>query len=666
LSELPAPSSPRGISFADERTGWIVGDQGLILKTTDGGASWTRMPKLTAVSLYTVTAITPTRAAIAIEPFGFGGERSGLFRTVDAGASWDTLGFVEASPALATRPNVTGIAFPDSTTGYVFTIAGQVYKSTDGGATWSRRPTGLVDKLDSTKTNEPLMGSPMFTDALHGWTIGVDDEIFATADGASTWAVLDTGRWPTLVDDPLNGGKLYLRRQRLQGFIMTGSGVLLAIGERGELRRSADSGRTWTMLNAGFTPTFLTSAAFTSRWTGWVAGGIGEIHRTTDAGASWSRQTTSNNETIRDFVAVDSLTAWASTLAGVHRTTDGGATWQYAAVPGFPLDTADLGDGLKNYYGINAVHFIDRLHGWCAGNRGAVYATSDGGAAWTRLGTPPDYPKMLKDIWFADAEHGWTVGALDGGLFATTDGGLHWTRQNPGDVADSGSSGLPPYNAVTFIDNRKGTFVGDRGRAFSTTDGGATWRAGNTGSARTMFLGGFLRVARPADSLVWAAGIGADASGGIVARSTDGGATWTEPYYLLPATIGGTLLGVSFPDRDHGWFVGSNGYVFTYTADASSGVAGPHSAEAASGLLIAPNPARERFTVSFSTGSRGRVRLTLLNPRGEEAALAVDAMLEPGAHAVDVPGAAELPSGVYYLRLDCDGARLVEPVIVQH
>ena len=39
---LTPTSSLRDITFADDRNGWIVGHDGLILATTDGGLTWAR------------------------------------------------------------------------------------------------------------------------------------------------------------------------------------------------------------------------------------------------------------------------------------------------------------------------------------------------------------------------------------------------------------------------------------------------------------------------------------------------------------------------------------------------------------------------------------------------------------------------------------------------
>ena len=85
----------RGISFADDNIGWAVGDNGIILRTTDGGATWTRqeMPDppegfptrwlgaFKKTQLWRVRALNPETAWIV----GSGGI---AFVTRDGGTTW--------------------------------------------------------------------------------------------------------------------------------------------------------------------------------------------------------------------------------------------------------------------------------------------------------------------------------------------------------------------------------------------------------------------------------------------------------------------------------------------------------------------------------------------------------------------------------------------------
>src|SRR6516225_2172886 len=70
-----------GVSFTDANTGTAVGFGGTILRTTDGGASWTRQSSGTTETLLGVS-FTDANTGTAV---GSGGT---ILRTTDGGASW--------------------------------------------------------------------------------------------------------------------------------------------------------------------------------------------------------------------------------------------------------------------------------------------------------------------------------------------------------------------------------------------------------------------------------------------------------------------------------------------------------------------------------------------------------------------------------------------------
>ena len=74
-----------GISFANPRVGWAVGQDGTVLRTADGGATWTRMPSPTSEDLVRVGAISETKINVIT--------RSGqTLQSSDGGKTWSPLG----------------------------------------------------------------------------------------------------------------------------------------------------------------------------------------------------------------------------------------------------------------------------------------------------------------------------------------------------------------------------------------------------------------------------------------------------------------------------------------------------------------------------------------------------------------------------------------------
>lgn len=227
---------------------------------------------------------------------------------------------------------------------------------------------------------------------------------------------------------------------------------------------------------------------------------------------------------------------------------DNGAIWQQASVP----VSSDL----------VAVSFPTPQQGWAVGHDGVVLHTVDGGASWSiqldgrragalmlqqlqakaskgELGSQEDAGELVDevshiaaqgaenpflDVWFADARHGFIVGAFNL-IFETTDGGQTWVTwfdrtENPqrlhlyavrgmgSNVYITGEQGLvlkldreagrfravdTPYKGTYFGVIGDGDAVvvyGLRGNAYRSTDGGAHWaqvdtsvQEGITGSA---------------------------------------------------------------------------------------------------------------------------------------------------------------------------------------
>jgi photosystem II stability/assembly factor-like uncharacterized protein len=89
---LPAGEHPDfwDMFFIDEQTGWVVGEEGTILTTLDGGNTWTRQDTgLRDAPGFTITAVrflTPSRGWITGFYAGLG--RSLILKTEDEGATW--------------------------------------------------------------------------------------------------------------------------------------------------------------------------------------------------------------------------------------------------------------------------------------------------------------------------------------------------------------------------------------------------------------------------------------------------------------------------------------------------------------------------------------------------------------------------------------------------
>ena len=142
----------------------------------------------------------------------------------------------------------------------------------------------------------------------------------------------------------------------------------------------------------------------------------------------------------------------------VFATTDGGAAWKRqpplpARPPGTPDETRTL----------NCVQFVDEKIGWAGGSLGALFVTTDGGETWRRQDAGVD--KGILDIHFLDKAVGWAVGGY-GLVLHTQNGGGSWEIQRQHDSH---------LWSVFFIDAQKGWACGDEGGLIVTNNGGKRW-----------------------------------------------------------------------------------------------------------------------------------------------------------------------------------------------
>jgi photosystem II stability/assembly factor-like uncharacterized protein len=126
------------------------------------------------------------------------------------------------------------------------------------------------------------------------------------------------------------------------------------------------------------------------------------------------------------------------------------------------------------------VQFVDTLHGWAVGDRGAIWKTEDAGRHWQLTDSPVN--SRLESVHFVDETHGWAVGGwihplthkTSAVVLHTDNGGRRWKRLD--------ASTLPGLRHVTFLDQRNGWVVGNssamyRSGVFRTRDGGRSWNA---------------------------------------------------------------------------------------------------------------------------------------------------------------------------------------------
>lgn len=163
---LPQGNDLRGASFINGNTGTVVGYHGTIVRTTDGGNSWTIQSSGTTENLWAVS-FTDTSNGTAV------GEGGTILRTTNGGDNW-------VSQASGTTEQLRGVSFVDASSGTAVGGAGTILRTTDGGNTWIPQPSGTSDTLFGVFFIDANTGTAV------GGTLG-QSVILRTTDGGQNW-----------------------------------------------------------------------------------------------------------------------------------------------------------------------------------------------------------------------------------------------------------------------------------------------------------------------------------------------------------------------------------------------------------------------------------------------------------------------------------------------
>ncbi|HVD62564.1 MAG TPA: hypothetical protein VNC11_16945 [Gemmatimonadaceae bacterium] len=341
-------------------------------------------------------------------------------------------------PAL-TSGRVADIAIDpsDKRTWYVGAAAGGVWKSTNGGVSFSPIFDGQGSFSIGTVVIDPANRNVVWVGSGENnaqRVVAYGDGVYKSIDGGKSWTNMGLkhsehiGR---ILIDPRNSDVVYVAAQ---GPLWKGG------GDRG-LYKTTDGGKTWTNILKG-----------DNDWTG-----VNDVQldpRNPDilVATTWQRV-----RRVYTFIA-------GGPGSGVWRSTDAGKTWTKSQ-SGFP--SVDLGRiGLaRSPANPDVVYAIADA----ADRKGGFFRSRDGGASWEKMSDTQSGSNYYNEI-FADPKNVDRVYAIDAILQVTDDGGKTFHRV--------GERNKHVDNHVVWIDPDETAHlvVGDDGGVYETFDGGKTWR----------------------------------------------------------------------------------------------------------------------------------------------------------------------------------------------
>jgi len=372
----------------------------------------------------------------------------------------------------------------------------------------------------------------------------------------------------------------------------------------------------------------------------WASGGNGSassplVLRSTDGGGTWEDATGSlQNVDLFCIDALDAQRAWVGTSDGrIFATADGGSTWTAQAYPG------------RQTPFMNAVKLFPDGTGYALGDppndgKFLVLKTQDFGNTWVHLANEPGLSTSEagwnNSFWWSDAQHGW-FGTNMNRVWLTTDGGDTWS---------SAATGSSNSFGVAFNGTTTGYAVHDNGFVARSTDGGQSWSPVSLSTTEQVAAAACV----PGTSSAWVA------TGSEPFRTRDDGVNWTAET-LYP--FSGSITHVSIADTTVGWAVTSHGEILRYDPSAVTGAPEPPVAGVPAEYSLEqnyPNPFNPTTTIRFSIVEPQFTTLNVYDVLGREVAVLVHEWKAPGTYQVVFDGTG-LASGVYYYRLQIQDER---------
>ncbi|MCB0712128.1 MAG: T9SS type A sorting domain-containing protein [Ignavibacteriae bacterium] len=595
----------------------VVGYNGSILRTVDGGDTWSCFNDGTIYRFNTVDFLD--------DQFGIvGGEDGRLHYTTDGGEHWNldkapqVIDFIKGVH-IYNRLNAVAV-------GGTLAPRNIILRTTNGGESWVNQPSGSTQTLNGT----------YMVDSMNVWAVGIANHVLHSTDGGSSWEVVDVGL-PSLVS--------------LQSISFADAERGVIVGEKGTRLITTDGGESWKQITDppatanyydvewydsqhgliagegqglgttdGGESWFPTPPAGYYLGIGVQSGGSravavgtdGRLAMTTDRGENWSQKSKSSGDILLDAIgAADSSHIMAVSLKGdLLWTRDAGHTWGMSKTGPATVLRRVI------YPSPNLALLIG----------GTVFRSTDQGETWTNVEPPAG--KFLQGGDMLDERRGMIVGNQV--ILRTDDGGVTW------DI-DTTSVGTDLY-AVSMYDSLHAFAVGKRGAMYRTEDGGESWQFVETEftahfyhvqyfSSGELVVGHNKGIVRSSDhGKTWSihnlpngqscfgwASVSPEVAMcamdlGLAMKTTDGGKTWNAERHNIESASGGAghMYSIAMLDEKTIYLAGGGGSIVRYRAvDSSASV--PEVVLTVGSrpqpvLQIVPNPAKDQAKLMLVAG----------------------------------------------------------------
>ena len=409
-----------------------------IYKSTDGGEAWHSsnrgldsllLPSSDVLDIV-IDQSRPDNLYAAIKGVG-------IVRSTDAGSTWVKLTSVVGTGGITP----TSIALNSRSSNIVcFGMeAGAIYRSADGGRTWS--PTRF-----GTGSNRPvqLVTHPQDPDVLYA---GTENDVLISSDFGTTWKSI-AGNLPHVATS------IAIARG-------DPAPILYAYGEGIGLSRSSDNGSSWVSSEAHLGGSTVTAIEGNRRGDVVYAVAGASVHRWTVQRAGWRSVSNGLSGGTISSIALDADSSgivYAATPTGIFQTTDVGLSWNAGSpqMRGKPISLVTTHTTYKTRMLLESER--------------EIFVSTDKGSTWNPT-RPLNGRYRVRRFTFSNSDAGFVLGGtMASGVLISANGGLSWEANRYGLEAND-------ISAVTLDESDRRTLFAwtGQGGGFRTTDKGVVW-----------------------------------------------------------------------------------------------------------------------------------------------------------------------------------------------
>jgi photosystem II stability/assembly factor-like uncharacterized protein len=251
--DMSFPSGQSDIGFAVGSTLSFGGD-GIVLKTINGGSTWT---KISADTIPGLKAVCFTSVDVGYA----GGYQNFLMKTTDGGSTWSAM-IVDSKLWY-----FNNIEFWDANTGIIVSYPSSVYRTSDAGTSWGPC-LGLKHSVEDI----------CYADATTLFLVGSDERIYKSTNNGFFWTEIDSGL----------AQHLFLGVE----FLNTNYGIVT--GENGKVVVTTNGGTNWISSSAGSSG-LLRGVHILNEQNSYVVGTPEQVYKTTNGGTNWFSDFTGAN-----------------------------------------------------------------------------------------------------------------------------------------------------------------------------------------------------------------------------------------------------------------------------------------------------------------------------------------------------------------------------------